>query len=60
MAWRPGMIYDFAIGVNNDTECAGACFAATGHTLFVNHYGELGTLPLGRPGNLPGAPSQVA
>jgi uncharacterized protein len=53
-----GEIYDFAIGLNNDTEFAGACFDATGHTMFVNHYGERGALPLGPPGNLPGAPPQ--
>jgi uncharacterized protein len=53
-----GEIYDFARGLNNNTEFAGACFDRTGRTLFVNHYGERGTLPLGPPGNLPGAPPQ--
>jgi hypothetical protein len=50
-----GEIYDFALGLNNNTEFAGACFDPDGQTLYVNHYGERGALPLGPPGNLPGA-----
>jgi secreted PhoX family phosphatase len=53
-----GDIYDFALGLNNNTEFAGACFDAAGRTLFVNHYGDRGSLPLGPPGTLPGGPPQ--
>jgi secreted PhoX family phosphatase len=51
-----GEIYDFAQGLNNNTEFAGACFDPDGETLYVNHYGERGALPLGPPGNLPAGP----
>jgi uncharacterized protein len=53
-----GELYDFALGLNNDSEFAGACFDAPGHTLFLNHYGARGTLPLGPPGNVPDGPPQ--
>ncbi len=51
-----GEIYDFAQGLNNNTEFAGACFDPDGRTLYVNHYGERGTLPFGPAGNLTGGP----
>ena len=51
-----GAIYDFASGLNNDTEFAGACFDPDGKTLYVNQYGERGTLPAGPDGNLEGGP----
>jgi secreted PhoX family phosphatase len=51
-----GEIYDFAQGLNNNTEFAGACFDPDGLTLYVSHYGERGTLPLGPAGNLPDGP----
>jgi secreted PhoX family phosphatase len=35
-----GAIYDFAMGITNDTEFAGACFDADGTTLYVNQYGQ--------------------
>jgi len=53
-----GEIYDFALGLNNDTEFAGACFDPDGHTMYVNQYGERGSLPFGPPGTLPGGPLQ--
>jgi secreted PhoX family phosphatase len=51
-----GEIYDFAIGLNNNTEFAGACFDPDGQTLYVNHYGNRGSLPFGPPGLLPDGP----
>ena len=51
-----GAIYDFAMGLNNNTEFAGACFDPDGKTLYVNQYGERGTLPFGPAGNLPNGP----
>jgi secreted PhoX family phosphatase len=42
-----GAIYDFAMGITNDTEFAGACFDPDGKTLYVNQYGQRGTLPFG-------------
>jgi secreted PhoX family phosphatase len=53
-----GEIYDFALGLNNDTEFAGACFSPDGQTMYVNQYGERGTLPFGPAGNLPGGPAE--
>ena len=55
---QDGEIYDFAVGLNNATEFAGACFDPDGHTLYVNHYGERGALPFGPAGLLPGGPAQ--
>jgi secreted PhoX family phosphatase len=51
-----GEIYDFAQGLNNDSEFAGACFDPDALTLYVSHYGVRGTLPLGPPGNLADGP----
>ena len=50
-----GMIYDFAMGITNDTEFAGACFDPDGKTLYVNQYGQRGSLPFG-PNIVPDAP----
>jgi uncharacterized protein len=49
---QQGEIYDFALGLNNDTEFAGACFDPDGQTLYVNQYGERGDLPSGPSGNV--------
>jgi secreted PhoX family phosphatase len=47
---RSGEIYDFAEGLINATEFAGACFAPDGHTLYVNQYGARGSVPAGPAG----------
>jgi uncharacterized protein len=46
---QQGQIYDFARTTRNQTEFCGACFDPSGRTLFVNQYGERGTLPDGPP-----------
>jgi secreted PhoX family phosphatase len=51
-----GEIYDFALGLNNGTEFAGACFDPDGRTLYVNQYGNRGALPFGPPGLVTGGP----
>jgi uncharacterized protein len=47
-----GEIYDFAQSLNNNTEFAGACFDPDGETMYVNQYGERGSLPAGPPGTV--------
>jgi secreted PhoX family phosphatase len=49
-----GEMYDFAQSLNNDTEFAGACFDPDGQTLYLNQYGQRGSLPSGPPGSIPG------
>jgi uncharacterized protein len=53
-----GELYDFALALNNNSEFAGACFDPDTQTLYLNQYGERGTLPFGPPGNLPDGPVQ--
>lgn len=45
-----GEIYDFAEGLTNGTEFAGACFDPDGHTLYLNQYGARGSVPSGPAG----------
>jgi secreted PhoX family phosphatase len=51
---QQGELYDFAQSVNNDTEFAGACFDPDGQTMYLNQYGQRGSLPFGPPGTIPG------
>jgi secreted PhoX family phosphatase len=55
---QDGELYDFAQTINNGTEFAGACFDPDGRTLYLNQYGQRGTLPDGPPGNTPGGAPQ--
>ncbi len=47
---QDGEIYDFALGLTNDSEFCGACFDPSGRILYVNQQGGRGNLPNGPAG----------